>query len=100
MAKKEKINQNIAETGTITYSFKEIFTNPDTGEQHFITPHSDPRIYEDSYGYIFNSVEEAGNFLQNDIENETISEDEVQSWFLVKSVNSVLPAIPAKFNTK
>ena len=88
MAKK-KVTGNIVETGSTNYSFREVFTD-DIGKQHFTIPHSDPHVYEDDYGWLFDSVEEAKKYLQEDIDNEIIGEEEVKDWFLVKIDYSVV----------
>jgi len=99
MAKKKKVTENIVQNGSVKYSFREVFTDEETGKQHFTIPHSNPMEYEEDFGYLFDSPEEAGNFLQQEIDNETISEEEVQNWYLVKMDYTVVQGIPTKFNT-
>ena len=92
--------ENIVENGSVKYGFREVFTDEETGKQHFTIPRSNPMEYENDYGYLFDSVEEAGKYLQNDIENQDVEEDEVQNWYLVKIVEFVVEGIPAKHPKK
>jgi len=90
--------EDIVSNGSVKFGFREVFTDEETGKQHFSIPRSDPMEYEDDFGYYFDSAEEAGKFLKEQIEEELIDEEEVQSWFLVRIEFTVVPGIPAKFN--
>ena len=84
---------------TTKFAFKEKFLKEDGSFSHYV----DPQVYEDEYysrpfNYVFYTQEEALEFLQGQIEEETITEEDVQGWELCEIITKPIPNAIAKFN--
>ena len=73
---------------TTKYEFKEKGFNDDGSFSHYVTPRADPKVYEDPYDYVFDSEQEAINFIREQVEEECIEAEEVQNWVLVEVVTT------------
>ena len=85
---------------TKKFAFKEKFLNEDGSFSHYVDPMSDPQVYEEPFDYLFDTQKEALEFLQGQIEEETITEEDVQGWELCEIITKPIPNAIAKFNSK
>ena len=81
-----KSKTSILQSGTIKYAFREVEKNK--GTEEFVIPHSDS-TYENDFGYVFDSPEDAMQFLKDSIASGEVELEESQHWFLVQICTSV-----------
>jgi len=76
----------ILQDETIKYAFRE--EKKKKGQSYFVVPHSDS-TYENDFGYVFDSPNDATEFLKNAIESGEVELKELNRWVIVQICTTV-----------
>jgi len=73
------------------FMWKEMVEDMDTGEWDAMTPWDDPMVYEFPVNFVFDTIEEAQKWLEEESEEWGVERPESDDWVLVKFTETIMP---------